>query len=71
MHKNREYIHVKSQVSMLMVNGKAFGSELRSGTKREMKSTKGEGPILLTDLNVHRGAPAPSLALATEESSGL
>lgn len=38
---------------MLMVNGKALGSELSSGMKREMKSNEGEELIHLTDLNVY------------------
>lgn len=43
MHKRGRIYHVKSQVSMLMVNGKALGSEQRSGAKREKKSDEGKG----------------------------
>lgn len=55
---------------MLMVNGKALGSELSSGMKRKMKRNEGEELILLTDLNVYSETPAHSLILATEESCG-
>lgn len=47
---------MKSQVSMLMVSGRAFGSEL--------SSEEGKGPILFTATNTYSGVPAhaqPSL----------
>lgn len=44
---------MKSQVSMLMVNGKAFGSEQSSGTKREKKSDEGKGPSPTPSIKGH------------------
>lgn len=61
---------MKSRVSMLMLNGKAFGAELNSGRKSRKQHDEGKGPLLFITVKAYSGGAARGPDLSAEESHG-